>query len=208
MTKIEQMNLLNANEITDLWISFDLVNSIHYVAETFKSNVQDETIKSLVELWYSKSKEHMDKIVSIFKQENIPHSQGITQEDVNLNIPRLFSDKFYLFYAKLMSQAALSAHCRSFTMATRSDIRQLYSEFVDDLQYMDEQLTQVLNSTGLYTPPIVPYPESITFVKQQSFLAGFFTEKRSLTVMEVRHLFQNALSNALGKALLTGFMQV
>ncbi|MDD4401122.1 MAG: DUF3231 family protein, partial [Desulfitobacteriaceae bacterium] len=42
----------------------------------------------------------------------------------------------------------------------------------------------------------------------QSFLAGFFTEKRSLTVMEVRHLFQNALSNALGKALLTGFMQV
>jgi len=95
MTKTD---LLTSNEMTSLWTSFIMVNSIHYVIEVFKNNVQDDTIKSIVELVYSKSKEHMDKIISVFKQENIPHSQGITQEDLNLSAPRLYSDKFYLFY--------------------------------------------------------------------------------------------------------------
>jgi len=108
-----------------------------------------------------------------------------------------------------MAQLALTAYSLSFSQAARSDIRWLYSELVDDLKFIDEQATQALISTGLYMmPPITPSSESVNFVKRQSFLAGIFIKKRPLTVMEIQQLFQNAQSNALGKALLTGLMQV
>ena len=49
-------------------------------------------------------------------------------------------------------------------------------------------------------PPSISTPDKVDFVKKQHFLAGFFGQKRSLTSMEISHLFLNTQSNAIGKA--------
>lgn len=46
------------------------------------------------------------------------------------------------------------------------------------------------------------------FVKKESFLTGFVSDKRPLTVFEITSLFSNAQLNALGNVLLTGFIQI
>ena len=45
------------------------------------------------------------------------------------------------------------------------------------------------------------------FVEKQHFLAGFFGKKRSVTSLEITHLFLNTQTNSIGKALITGFAQ-
>ncbi|MEC1524237.1 DUF3231 family protein [Neobacillus niacini] len=44
-------------------------------------------------------------------------------------------------------------------------------------------------------------------MKKQQFLAGFFGPKRAITGVEITHLFLNVQTNAIGKALITGFAQ-
>lgn len=62
---------------------------------------------------------------------------------------------------------------------------------------------------GTYVrPPYISTPDEVDFVEKQQFLAGFFGKKRSLTSVEVTHLFMNVQTNAIGKALITGFAQI
>jgi hypothetical protein len=56
-------------------------------------------------------------------------------------------------------------------------------------------------------PPHISVPDKVDFVKKQHFLAGFLGDKRTLTSVEISHLFLNIQTNAIGKALMTGFAQ-
>ena len=61
---------------------------------------------------------------------------------------------------------------------------------------------------GTYVrPPYISTPDKVDFVEKQHFLAGFFGKKRSITSVEVSHLFFNIQTNYVGKALITGFAQ-
>ncbi|SFB36438.1 Protein of unknown function [Lentibacillus halodurans] len=51
-------------------------------------------------------------------------------------------------------------------------------------------------------------PGQVDFVTKQSFLAGWFGEKRPLLGLEIANLYANTQRNALGSHLLTGFSQV
>jgi hypothetical protein len=57
-------------------------------------------------------------------------------------------------------------------------------------------------------PPYIPTRNKVDVVKKQSFLTGFFGERRPPHVIEISHLFANVLTNSFGKALITGFGQV
>ena len=62
---------------------------------------------------------------------------------------------------------------------------------------------------GIYVrSPYLSTPDKVDFVERQHFLAGFFGKKRSITSVETTHLFLNVQTNAIGKALITGFAQI
>ncbi len=66
-----------------------------------------------------------------------------------------------------------------------------------------------LLSKGLYVrSPYIPYPEKVDFVKKQSFLTGWFGERRPLLSLEMTNLYSNFQRNSLGIATLIGFSQV
>jgi hypothetical protein len=48
----------------------------------------------------------------------------------------------------------------------------------------------------------------VDFVKNMDFFSGLIGKKRPLTVLEITHLFNNAETNAVGKAFITGLAQV
>lgn len=200
---------LTSAEISGLWSGYLFISSVHHVLKTFLTEVEDEEIKLLVELGLAKSKEHLENVTSIMQKEHFPIPRGITMEDINVNAPRLYTDKFYLYYMKFMAKFALMTFAISYTEASRQDIRQMQSAHMNDLQYIDQQVTKVLLSKNLFTPtPFIPIPKKVDFVKKMSYLAGLFAVKRPLTAMEINQLFLNSQSNALGKALLIGFIRV
>jgi hypothetical protein len=200
---------LTSNEIGNLWNGYILESMVHHTFTYFLSNVEDKNIKGYLEYITLLSRTHLDKYITIFKKENLAVPRGTTSEDVNLTASRLFSDKFYITYVKSLAKFALTSSLMSLTEATRDDVHALFKDYSNNLIEVDQKGSEIMLSKGIY--PVSPEFKATTdveFVERKDFFTGFLGDKRSLTVMETKQLFQNSHTNALGKALLCGFSKV
>ncbi|WP_078381346.1 DUF3231 family protein [Sutcliffiella halmapala] len=200
---------LTSAEIGHLWSSYMFETSVHHMFLYFFSHVEDPEIKKYIEQCLHVSKRHIHAYIGIFEKEEFPKPRGTTSEDINTDAPRLFSDIFYLYYIEGMAKFALNGYALALTEVTRQDIRNVFRAHLNVLQEINEIGIKLLLAKGLYSrPPSISTPHGINFIQNDHFFAGFTNEKRPLTVFEMNQLFQNIRANALGKALIKGFMQV
>lgn len=83
------------------------------------------------------------------------------------------------------------------------------SECIASLTELYNQVAEISLSKGLFIrPPYIPFFKEVDFIESNSFLAGFIGETRPLNALEITHLFCNIQANALGKALIMGFILV
>lgn len=203
---------LTSAEIGMLWTTYINDTMARCVLGYFLNKVEDTEIQPVIAFALKVSEEHVGELTELFHSEKFPVPQGFSDEDVNVNAKRLFSDSLFLYYIKNMSKVGLTAYAMSYAMSSRSDVRAFYSRALTQTQTLDQLVTELLLSKGLYIrPPYISTPDSIDFVESSKFLSGGFfgfMDKRPLTSIEIAHLFANIQTNALGKALLTGFQQV
>ncbi|MDC3412934.1 DUF3231 family protein [Terrihalobacillus insolitus] len=199
---------LTAAEISNLWMNYQNDTMAGCVVTYFLANMEDQEIQSIFKYALNISNRHIEKVTEIFKQENYPIPVGFTDNDVNLDAPRLFSDNLYLHYILNMSQAALTSYSLALSLSSRDDIIQFYSECLIETKDLHNKSKKLAKEKGMYIrPPYLPTPDSVDFVKQQSFLAGWF-DRRPLLGIETALLVYNAKRNAISEAWLTGFGQV
>lgn len=201
---------LTPAEIASLWSSYVFESMVHHIFCCFVNNTQDKEIKAFIEYCKVSSSLHIHHYMAVFKKDNLPIPRGTTSEDININAPKLFSDAFYIIYIKNMAKFALTNFAMTYSECSSKDMRILFKEHLDRLEEVDNMATQIMQAKGIYiTPPNVELPTKIDFVNdKKEFFSGFFTEKRPLSVLELRQLFMNLHNNAFGEALMQGFMQV
>lgn len=200
---------LTSVEITGIWNSYIFETMVHHVFTYFLQHIEDPDIKSYVEQVQFLSKKNVNDYIAIFKKENFPIPRGTTSEDINLEAPRLFSDIFYISYIKSMAKFALMQFALSYSESSRSDIRKMFLDHLHILEEVDQTGTEIMLSKGIHIrPPSIPTPTEVKFVKHKNLFTGFFNSKRPLSILEISQLFYHSHSNALGKALMTGFIQV
>jgi len=198
-----------ASEMGALWNTYMIESLVHHVFSYYLNHVEDQDVKNMLVTLVNETGDSVELLESVFKQENLPVPRGITSEDIMPDAPRLFSDKYYLIYNKNMARFAATTFSLAYTQSTRNDLRQFFRHYVNRLTIVDQQVTELMLAKGIYTrPPAIPIPTRVDFVKDMSFFSGFFGRKRPLTAVEITHLFFNAQSNAVGKALMLGFSQV
>ena len=176
----------------------------------FAEKAEDSEIKPIVEHALRLSEVHIQKIISIFNEENhaIPHGFKI-EEDVDLTAPRLYSDSYVLNFVQNMAKVGLTAYSGSLSVAVREDITEFYMECLRETKQLYKMTKDLLLSKGLYIrSPYFPDLEHNEFVKKQRFLWDMLGEKRPLVALEVSNLYSNLQRNALGAATLIGFSQV
>jgi len=66
----------------------------------FVAKAQDSEIHSVLEHALQLSTDHINTITQIFNSVNFPIPQGFTDEDVEPNAKRLFSDGYMLTYIR------------------------------------------------------------------------------------------------------------
>lgn len=201
---------LTAPEIASLWTQymFDTMSIcfFRYALE----HIEDHDVKSIYHTALGFSKKHIHEITQFLLKENHPIPHGFTEEeDVNTNAPRLFQDPFYLNYLYIMTLQGLTGYSLSISNSIRSDLRKYYITCMTETMMLFDQSIDVMLSKGLYTrPPIISPPNSIDFVKHQSFLTGWLGERRPLNVIEIGDITFNMLKMHLHAALKVGFIQV
>ncbi len=200
---------LTAAEIGTLWFQYMSDSMVLQVLILFSHQVEDREISPVVEYARGLSQDHLTKITEMLGSENVPVPNGFTSEDVDLAVPRLFSDPFFLSYLRNMGRIGLQRYGLALTSSARQDVRNFLHECIRTSAELDEKATSVQLSKGLYVrSPYIPIPERKEIVHASDFMGSLFGKQRPLLAMEIDHIFVNAQSNMLGKALLMGFSQV
>ncbi|KPU46196.1 hypothetical protein OXPF_03060 [Oxobacter pfennigii] len=201
---------LTSVEVGALWNTYMVESLVHHTYAYFLKHVDDPDIKKFLKHSHDTTREHLKLLEALFKEEKLPVPRGITSEDINPDAPRLFTDKYYIYFEEHMSRFALTSYSQAYAQCSRLDIRELFkTQFVELLILVNQWVTEVALSKGVYIrPPYVPLPKEVDFVKRQNFFSGFFGEKRSLTVLEITHLFNNADTNSIGTTQMTAYSQV
>ena len=200
---------LTSGEIASLWTTYMSDSMAVCVIKHALGKGKDTEIRAVLELALNLSQRHVDKIKQIFINEGFPVPHGFTDEDVNLKAPRLFSDAFWLMYINKMSINGLTGYSVALTTATRADIRDFYTQVIDSTMELYNKSLNVKLSKGLFVrPPYISIPDKIDFVKKQSFLTGWFGERRPINAMEISHIDFNMKKSILKESLMLGFAQV
>ncbi|MDQ0351610.1 hypothetical protein J2R98_001427 [Alkalibacillus filiformis] len=200
---------LTAAEVSELWGAYMNDSLTVCVMKNFLNKVEDDEIKPLVESSLTSALNHLQEIETIFNNEGYPIPVAFSEnEDVDINSPRIFSDGYMLEYLREMGQIGKKAYSSAVAFSTRSDVYQYFSNCLQETQQFHGQAVQVSLKQGTYMrPPYLPIPKKPDFVKKQSFLQGWFGDRRPVTGPEVTHLFSNIQRNALGAATMAGFTQ-
>lgn len=199
---------LTAAEVSQLWSGYVNDSLGNRLLKHFRQHATDPKAKAIVEYALNLTEKHMGKLTSFFERDGHPVPAGFTDEDVDLNAPRLYADSLVLQYLKNMGTLGMSFYTLAIAVCSRGDVVDYFSECLASSTELHNRSLQLLLEQGTYVrPPYIPVPEQVEYVQKQSFLNGFFGDRRPLNAVEINQLFFNMITNMLGQALMTGFAQ-
>ncbi|WP_188206991.1 DUF3231 family protein [Alkalibacillus aidingensis] len=200
---------LTASEMASLWNQylFDTMSICFF--KYALEHIEDEEIRGLYHHALEIAESHIKKLKEFFEGENYPVPHGFTEDDVNPKATRLFQDPFYLNYLYIMTLQGLTGYGLSVGTSIREDLRKYFMECNSEAMDIFDKTIGIMLEKGIYTrPPTLNQPESVDFVKEQSFLTGWFGERRPLTAMEIGDITFNSNKMQLHVALKLAFSQV
>lgn len=207
----EHHTQLTSAEIASIWTAYMNDSMSKCVLSYFFKIVEDKDIRPITELANNLSTTHLEKLIQIFQDENLPLPTGFTNEDVNLNAPRLYTDSFILQYIAHMAKVGMIAYSGFISMCARKDLKTYFMAGLQETSDLFDKSTDVLLSKGLYIrSPYIPYPTKTDYVDSKKYLSGYslFSKQRPLNAIEISHLYMNNLTNHIGSKLSLSFAQI
>jgi hypothetical protein len=206
----EKLVKLTSSEIAFLWNTYMNDCMAACLLTHFLDTVTDPEVEPLLRQNLETSQKHLHAIQEIFQSENIVQPIGFSiEEHVIQKTPKLFSDVFYMQYLIHLNKYELVATATAIAIASRKDIRELYTSFLEDAQRLYDKIINLMLQKGIYIrPPHMTYPDKIDYIEEQSFFNGWIGHTRPLLGIEVSNLFHSLLHNHIGKQVCIGFAQV
>ncbi|MBD8069361.1 DUF3231 family protein [Bacillus sp. PS06] len=200
---------LTSAELANMWTTYLADTMAICVFKHFLEHIEDDEVKKLVTFAMELSEKHVHFLREIYTSENVQIPQGFTEEDVNLEAGRLFSDTFYVNYIKQMAKGGLVTYGRVVQNMYRQDLLVFFNSCLSEAVELNKRATQLMLELGIaLRPPNIPYPNQLEFVQKHSFVLEGLGRRQELTGSEVTNLFSNVQSNHLGSALARAFSQV
>lgn len=205
----EENPALTSGEIGFLWQTYQYESLANCGLQYFLQHVDDKDIKKVMEKALKLTRKRMDKVKEILTTEDHIIPTGFTEGDVNLKAPRLFSDELYLEYLLYTMQMEFFNYSWPMVVAVKWSVQQYYEEIMKDTKQLEMEVKELAKRKGVFIrAPQVPKMKNVTYIKKDSFLTGWFGNRRPLLALEISHLVHNAQRNALGEAVITAFSQV
>ncbi|MGF7032208.1 hypothetical protein J2T17_003130 [Paenibacillus mucilaginosus] len=199
---------LTSGELAPLWTGYLGDSMANRVLHYFLRKVEDDEVRPILEYALSLTNEHMTFMDKLFRSEGFPIPVAFTDEDVQPDAPKLFSDGFMLFYLRQMGIGGMTAYSLALASSARLDIRDFYSHNLKTASELYNKTATLLESKGLLIrAPGIPFPDTTEFVQKEGWLNGLMGDRRPLNIIEITHLCMNILTNSLGQALMQGFAQ-
>lgn len=201
--------VLTSGEIGFLWQTYQYESLANCGLQYFLQHVDDKDIKKVMEKALKLTVKRIAKVKELLTTEEHSIPEGFTEGDVNLKAPRLFSDELYLDYLMHTMQMEFFNYSWPMVVAVKWPIQQYYEEIMKDTMQLEMEVKELAKQKGVFIrEPNIPNVRSISYVKKDSFLTGWFGNRRPLMALEISQLVHNTQRNALGEAVITAFSQV
>ncbi|MCT8136544.1 DUF3231 family protein [Anaerobacillus sp. CMMVII] len=199
---------LTSGELGFLWESYHCETMFLCTFQYFKTVADDNDLHKNLQSGIEITESNIQAIKEVFIKEKLPIPGAFDEHDVNLNTPKLYSDQTINYLLKEMSETRFEIYSKYLKMTSRLDIRALCNQFITDYNRFCHQVTETLLNKGLYVrAPQIPYPDDVDFVKNKSYLTGWFGERRPVEANQLAHISLNIQRNTLLKTMLIGFIQ-
>lgn len=200
---------LTSSELANLWSSWMESSIKEQFVKYFLKTTEDQEIIQILNYTLDIAKKHLKLMTEIYTRENHALLVGFTDEDVNLEAPRLFSDSAILSFIEELAKTRLDGYPSALMTSSRTDIRKYFTECVNDAAEIYNRSVSALLSKGMYVrPPYIPVPKTVEFAKDKSYLAGYLGKRKPLNCIEISHLFAYLHRNSIRVALFKAFSQV
>lgn len=201
---------LVSTELSLLWTTYIQDSSARLILNHFQRTREDTDLEKIITYASDCSNKHISQIKEIFSMENIPIPKAFTDENVNLDAPKLFTDIHMYRFLEHMSRSGLTNYSFGLSTTKRGDIRKLASECLTHSdQLYNMVIDDMLRKGILVRSPSIPYPTKVEFVQKTSFFADEFLNKnRPLLSVEIAHLGTNIEANYVVATTLLGYCQV
>jgi Protein of unknown function (DUF3231). len=198
-----------ASEIGHLWTSYLAESMSICMLKHIVANSKDPDIKPIIQQALNTSTEIVKSIEDLYNTIDHPIPIGFGENDVNANIPALFSESFGLAYTRLMNVYVQLHYVLALARSTRSDFRQLFSNAISTSTDIIEKATDVLLAKGLLPKaPSINIPDKIEKVNDKKYYGSFFGDTRTLNAVEISHLYHCIVLAMVYSTLKLGFSQV
>ncbi|MFC3041124.1 DUF3231 family protein [Virgibacillus xinjiangensis] len=203
------INLTSA-EIGCLWTAYMNNSMSEKVLKFLLQHIEDDEIKPIISTSYDLASTHLKQLQYLLEQENYALPHAFTEEDVNMAAPWLFSDIFCLTYVNHMAKVAIVTYSGFIGMCTRKDIRQYFSNSMQESIQFFNQATDIALEKGIEARhPYIEVPTETEYINSKNYYNGLnpFSENRPLNSIEISHLYLNVTTNMVGGKLATAFAQ-
>jgi hypothetical protein len=202
-------NTLTAAEVSALWLQYLGDSMAICVYKYFLNIVENKEIKSILEYSLQLAESHITKITEFLNNANFQIPMGFTENDVNVNAPRLFSDQFLLFYSYIMTIHGLTAYSLAVTNVERKDIQDYLFECTVSSKELFQKIVELAKSQPKFTSvPSIPSPHGVEFMESPGFISDLIGDKRPLNSSEISTLFFNSTKTGFIRSLSLAFSQV
>jgi hypothetical protein len=200
---------LTSAEMACLWNTYQQDSAIVCVLKHFSTYVKDSEIKPIVEEALTLCKTRIEQISNIFSEEEFPIPQAFSDKDVHLSAPPLYSELYTLSYVYHTNGITVISFGNMVTKVARVDVLEFFSDALSSTTELYKKALKLMLSKGVYDrPPKFPYPKKDHFIEKQSFLAGWFGDRRPLNAPELMGIFFTVENNYIGLNFLLGLIQV
>lgn len=135
---------LSAAETSTLWTSYQKESMANCGLTQFLQHVEDEQIQSIIEYTLEISKDRIDKLTHFFHADGHPIPQGFTEHDINLDAPRLFSDKLMMFLVSVLSASGIGQYGVSMAASPRHDLGVHYTRLMAEIAHYAEDGANIM----------------------------------------------------------------
>src|SRR5579875_771975 len=204
----ERNIMLSSSEIGSLWGVYLQESMTLCLLTYFLHYNEDEEATAHLQRAYDLSSGHLQQIATILNNEEIPLPEGFSENDLNLNAPKLFYDLFAVTFVYSMSRLSMINTSFILSNVARKDVVDLFASILQNNIALYQDSTALMLSKGIYDrPPIIPYPKEVEYIEKDSYLSGF-GKKRPLSAVEITEIFFNTERNYFSVILCMGLLQV
>ncbi len=146
---------LTSSELAALWGSY-MNNTLGICTISyFVKDVEAPDIHALLKYYLDLSKKHIEMETNIFKKEMLPVPIGFSEQDVNLNVPRLYSDTFMLYYIQSIGSMGINTYSVALPTSSRRDIREFYTDCLGSSAELYNRASNVMQEKVCLFVPLI-----------------------------------------------------